>query len=92
MLKLSSFLILIGILEIIFLSAIIYYLFVDNNGGNAMGATIAFLGSIIFLFVIAFEQLILYTIKIRKEIIYLIELILIIVGIIYIYFNGFSIG
>lgn len=88
----TPFLIILGILEILLLLMSVNYLFIDNNGGKALGGTIAFFGFIIFLFIIGFEQLILNTVKLKKEIIWITEFIIITIAIIYFYFNGISIA
>lgn len=68
------------------------YLLIDNNGGKALGGTFAFIGFIIFFFIIGAEQSIIKSNKIRKENIWIFETLILIIAAIYIYFNGISIG
>lgn len=89
---LTPFLIVLGILETILLFMSIYYSFIDNNGGGALGGAIAFIGLIIFLFILVLEQLLINYAKFEKENIWIIESIIIIPVAIWIYFNGISIG
>ncbi|MFA7687116.1 MAG: hypothetical protein WCY25_04540 [Moheibacter sp.] len=90
--KLTPFLIVLGILEILLLFMSIYYSFIDNNGGGALGGAIAFIGLIIFFFILIVEQLIISYAKFEKENIWIIESIILILIAIWIYFNGISIG
>ncbi len=90
--KLTPILIVLSILELFLLFMSINYLFIDNNGGNALGGTIAFFGLIIFFFILLIEQLIIISIKIPIKFIWIIESIIILISIIYVYYNGISIG
>ncbi len=90
--KLTPFLIVLGILEILLLFMSLYYSFIDNNGGRALAGAIAFIGLIIFFFILIVEQLIISYAKFEKENIWIIESIILILIAIWIYFNGISIG
>lgn len=90
--KLTPILIVLSILELFLLFMSVNYLFIDNNGGNALGGTIVFFGLIIFFFILLIEQLILISIKIQIKFIWVIESIIILISIVYIYYNGISIG
>ncbi|GEM_PF-681946 len=88
----TPFFIILGILIILLLIFSVYYLFIDNNGGNALGGTIAAFGFIIFLFILGFEQFILMSIRVNKNVIWVVESLILIIAVIYICLNGISIG
>ncbi|WP_291071063.1 MULTISPECIES: hypothetical protein [unclassified Empedobacter] len=88
----TPFLIVIGILEILLLFMSINYLLIDSNGGKALGGTFAFIGFIIFFFILGAEQSIVKSKKFSKENIWIVETLILIIAAIYIYFNGISIG
>lgn len=91
-LTITPFLIVIGIIEIFLFFMSFYYLLIDNNGGKALGGAIALIGFIIFIFILGAEQLIVRNKKFSKENIWLIESVILILAVIYLYFNGISIG
>ncbi|MBS7333829.1 MAG: hypothetical protein KIG88_09570 [Weeksellaceae bacterium] len=90
--KLTPFLIVLGLIEIILFILSINFIFIDNNGGKALGGVIALLGFIIIGIILGVEQLILQSIKVNSTLIFIIETILLLLFALYIFINGFSIG
>ena len=82
-LKLTPFLIVFGIVEIILLIITFNYLFIDNRGGMALAGTLAFIGAIGNIVILVVEQLIANKVANRK-LLCLIEIILIVMIAIYI--------
>ena len=91
-LNLSPFLVVLGLLEIIFLIGGTYYTFIENNGGMALAGAIFFIGFIINSFILLIEQFILHQFQQQRNMIFFIESFLLFVGFIYFYANGISIG
>lgn len=89
---LTPFIIVLGLLSLLLIFISINYLFIDNNGGNAMGGTFAFIGLIVIFFILSIEQTILKFQNFKKEDIWWIESLIILGFVIYIWINGFSIG
>lgn len=89
---LTPFIIVLGLLSLLLIFISINYLFIDNNGGNAMGGTFAFIGLIVIFFILSIEQTILKFQNFKKENIWWIESLIILGFVIYIWINGFSIG
>ncbi len=89
---LTPFIIVLGLLSLLLIFISINYLFIDNNGGNAMGGTFAFIGLIVIFFILSIEQTILKFQNFKKENIWWVESIIILGLVIYIWINGFSIG
>ncbi|PZU85541.1 MAG: hypothetical protein DI529_09865 [Chryseobacterium sp.] len=89
---LTPFIIVFGLLSLLLIFISINYLFIDNNGGNAMGGTFAFIGLIVIFFILSIEQIILKIQNFKKENIWWIESLIILSLVVYIYINGFSIG
>lgn len=89
---LTPFIIVFGLLSLLLIFISINYLFIDNNGGNAMGGTFAFIGLIVIFFILSIEQIILKIQNFKKENIWWIESLIILGLVIYIWINGFSIG
>ena len=88
----TPFLIVSLILGVLLLFLFINYTFNDNNGGNALGGTIAFLGLIILLIIMLVERIIVSFKMINIYLVYIIEALILLGVSIYIYNNGFSIG
>ena len=88
-LKLTPFLIVFGIVEIILLIIAFNYLFIDNRGGMALAGTLAFIGAIGNIVILVVEQLIANKVANRK-LLCLIEIILIVMIAIYISISGIT--
>lgn len=88
-LKLTPFLIVFGIVEIILLIITFNYLFIDNRGGMALAGTLAFIGAIGNIVILVVEQLIANKVANRK-LLCLIEIILIVMIAIYISISGIT--
>ena len=88
----TPFLIVSLILGVLLLFLFINYSFIDNNGGNALGGTIAFFGLIILLVIMLIERIIVSFKMINIYLVYIIETLILLGVSIYIYNNGFSIG
>ena len=88
-LKLTPFLIVFGIVEIILLIITFNYLFIDNRGGMALAGTLAFIGAIGNIVILVVEQLIANKVANRK-LLCLIEIILIVMIAIYISNSGIT--
>ena len=88
-LKLTPFLIVFGIVEIILLIITFNYLFIDNRGGMALAGTLAFIGAIGNIVILVVEQLIANKVANRK-LLCLIEIILIVMSAIYISISGIT--
>lgn len=89
---LTPFIIVFGLLSLLLIFISINYLFIDNNGGNAMAGTFAFSVLIVIFFILSIEQIILKFQNFKKENIWWIESLIILAFVIYIWINGFSIG
>lgn len=90
--SITPILIFLILLEIVLILFAIYYLFINNNNGNALGGIIAFIGSLINLLLIAFERIIVNIKGINLKILWTIEIIVIIFVVVYFAINGISIG
>lgn len=90
--KITPFLIVFGILELIQLILALNFIFINNNGGMALGGVIALIGFIIVGIVLGLEQLILKSIKFNPKPVWIIETIIILLLGLYLYTNGLSIG
>ena len=88
-LKLTPFLIVFGIVEIILLIIAFNYLFIENRGGMALAGTLAFIGAIGNIVSLVVEQLIANKVANRK-LLCLIEIILIVMIAIYISISGIT--
>ena len=88
-LKLTPFLIVFGIVEIILLIIAFNYLFIENRGGMALAGTLAFIGAIGNIVILVVEQLIANKVANRK-LLCLIEIILIVMIAIYISISGIT--
>lgn len=88
-LKLTPFLIVFGIVEIILLIIAFNYLFIENRGGMALAGTLAFIGAIGNIVILVVEQLIANKVANRK-LLCLIEIILIVMSAIYISISGIT--
>ncbi len=88
-LKLTPFLIVFGIVEIILLIIAFNYLFIDNRGGMALAGTLAFISAIGNIVILVVEQLIANKVANRK-LLCLIEIILIVMIAIYISISGIT--
>lgn len=89
--KITPFLIVFGIIELILVYLSFNYLFVDNKGGMALAGTIALIAAILNIIILAVEQTIANKIS-NQKLLWLIEIIIIILLGIYIVINGLSIG
>lgn len=90
--KKTPLLFVLAALEIFLILSAFYYLVIDNNGGNALGGTIFFIGAIINALLLWIEQSISKIKTISNKQIWTAEIILIAFVIIYITIKGFSIG
>lgn len=88
-LKLTPFLIVFAIVEIILLIIAFNYLFIDNRGGMALAGTLAFIGAIGNIVILVVEQLIANKVA-NWKLLCLIEIILIVMIAIYISINGIT--
>lgn len=88
-LKLTPFLIVFGIVEIILLIITFNYLFIDNRGGMALAGTLAFIGAIGNIVILVVEQLIANKV-VNWKLLCLIEIILIVMSAIYISISGIT--
>ncbi len=88
---LTPFIVVFGLLSLLLIFISINYLFIDNNGGNAMGGAFAFIGLIVIFFILSIEQTILKFQKFKKENVWRIESLIILGFVAYIWINGFSI-
>lgn len=88
-LKLTPFLIVFAIVEIILLIIAFNYLFIDNRGGMALAGTLAFIGAIGNIVILVLEQLIANKVA-NWKLLCLIEIILIVMIAIYISINGIT--
>ena len=91
-LKLTPFLIVFGIVEIILVFMTINYLFINNNGGMALGGVIALIAAIIILLIMLIEQSIARIPTLNPKVLWIIESIIISGIIVYISICGMSIG
>ncbi len=89
--KITPFLIVFGIVELILVYLSFNYLFVDNKGGMALAGTIALIAAILNIIILAVEQAIANKISNQKTL-WVLEIIIIIILGIYIGVNGLSIG
>lgn len=90
--KLTPFLILFVITEILLILVSINYLFLDNKGGMALAGTIAFVAAIINFLIIVLEQFIANLSNVNAKLLWIIEIIIILAIVVYVSINGFSIG
>jgi len=90
--KITPFLIFFGILGVIIFVLFINFTFIDNNGGNALGGTIALIVLGLIFMLVALEQSILKARNFRKEYIWLVEVVLLTFLVIYFVQHGISIG
>lgn len=88
-LKLTPFLIVFGIVEIILLIIAFNYLFIENRGGMALAGTLAFIGAIGNIVILVVEQLIANKV-VNWKLLCLIEIILIVMIAIYISISGIT--
>lgn len=82
----------LSLVEVLLILFSINYLFLNNNGGNALGGTIAFFGAIINFVLILIQQAIANIKNINRDILYGIEILIIITATVLFYINGISIG
>lgn len=90
--KITPFLIFFGIIEIILVFITLYYTFIENNGGMALAAAIGFIAIIIILIILLIERFIANSRFVNTDVLWIIELLIILNLIIYVYKNGISIG
>lgn len=88
-LKLTPILIVFGIVELILLIFAFNYLFIDNKGGMALAGTLAFIGAVGNIVILAVEQVIANKVA-NSKLLWLVELILIVLLAIYISINGIT--
>lgn len=91
-LRLTPFLICLVIIEVILICIAINYLLINNSGGMALAGTIAFIVAIVNIIILLIEQAIVTSFKIKTNILWFIEILIIIFCSVYISINGFSIG
>ncbi|QQV04327.1 MULTISPECIES: hypothetical protein [Chryseobacterium] len=89
---LSPFIIILGLLSIILFYVFINSTFIDNQGGNMLGGTIALIGLGIIFMIIVIEQNILKARNFKTKDIWIIEILILCSVVIYFWYNGFSIG
>ena len=89
---LSPFIIILGLLSIILFIIFINSTFINNQGGNILGGTIALIGLGIIFIVIVIEQNILKARNFKTKDIWITEILILCSAVIYFWYNGFSIG
>lgn len=89
--KITPFLIVFGIVEIILLIVTINYLFIDNKGGMALAGTISFVAAVINLLILTAEQAMAKS-SVNKKVLWFVEIIIILILGIFVLINGISIG
>lgn len=90
--KITPLFIFLIILEIVLFIVAFYYLAINNEGGMALAGAIALIASIINLALVLLEQVIAGIKGINKKVLWIVEIAVIIIGLIYVMVNGFSIG
>ena len=85
-LKLTPFLIVFGIVEIILLIIAFNYLFIENRGGMALAGTLAFIGSAGTIILLLFEQIIANKVT-NSKVLWITEIIMILIIAVYILIN-----
>ena len=91
-LRLTPFLICLVIIEVILICVAINYLLINNRGGMALAGTIAFVAAIVNIIILLIEQVIVTSFKIKTNVLWFIETLIIILFLVYISINGFSFG
>jgi hypothetical protein len=90
--KITPLFIVLIVVELILLFYAFYYLAIENKGGMALAGTIAFFAAIFNVVLIVIERLIVNIKGINSKWIWIIESIIIICAIVYVFKNGISIG
>lgn len=75
--KLTPFLIVFGILEVIFIVRVLHYTFVDNNGGMALAAVINAIAAFIVLIILLADRIAIHIKNINIKLLWIVEIILI---------------
>lgn len=90
--KITPLFIVLTIIELFLIFFTIYFLFINNNNGNAMGGTIGLIGALLNIPIIFIERFIANLKGINIKLLWTIEIVIIIIATIYIATNGISIG
>lgn len=90
--KITPLSIVLIVLEVILLFLTFYYFVIDNNNGNALGGVITLIAAFVNALLIAVEQIIADIKGINKKVLWTIEMLIIVAGIVYVAINGISIG
>lgn len=89
--KITPFLVVFGIIEIILLVVAIKYLLINNEGGMGLAGVIALIGAIIIFFVLTIEQFIANNLK-NLKVLWSIEIVILILLAVRIFVYGISFG
>ena len=90
--KITPLFIVLTTIELFLIFFTIYFLFINNNNGNAMGGTIGLIGALLNIPIIFIERFIANLKGINMKLLWTIEIVIIIIATIYISTNGISIG
>ena len=90
--KITPLFIVLAIIELFLIFFTIYFLLINNNNGNAMGGTIGLIGALLNIIIIFIERFIANLKVINMKLLWVIEIVIIIIAMIYILKNGISIG
>jgi hypothetical protein len=88
-LKLTPFLIVFGIVEIILLFLAYNYQFINNKGGMALAGSLAFIGAIGNTVILIIEQIIANKVT-NSKVLWIVEIIMILIIAVYISINGIT--
>lgn len=80
------------IIEVILVFVAFYYLAIENNNGMALAGVIALIAALLSALIFAIQQIIAGINGIEKKVLWTIEILIIVAGIIYVAVNGISIG
>lgn len=89
---LSPFVIIFGLLAIILLVVFVNSTFINNQGGNSLGGTIALIGLGIIFMIIVIEQNILKARNFKSSDVWITEILILSMIFMYFCYNGFSVG
>lgn len=90
--KITPFLIFFGLAEIILLFIAFYYSFFENTGGMALAATLAYISIIIIFILLLIERWIIRLELIKNNYLWIGEIAVLSVFIMYVLINGISVG
>jgi hypothetical protein len=90
--KITPLAIVLIVLEVFLVFLALYYLCIENKGGMALAGLISLIAALINVLVLVVQQVIAGIKGINKKVLWAIEILIIIAGIIYVAVNGISIG